>query len=348
MNLKTPVLLSTLLLGAAIPAQEGSAVFEVTFQSTWSRSTHPTSFPSNPHYSPLIGGTHNGQVTFWEPGGLATAGIESMAETGSTFALRGEITSAINAGTAHGIVSGGGLGSPASLTIRFTAQASHPQLTMTSMLAPSPDWFVGLNGFDLMQNGRWIDSASVPATLWDAGTDSGVSYTSRNADTNPQQPIAVVSGGPFQSSPTTVGNWSIRRVASAGVYGCGVNPAGSLTVAGEPLLGQTFQLRIDDPTNSMSTGAQSFLLLSSSAANGFPCGVQIPGFGMAAGGNGEYLIGSVFATLAGPAWNGSPAMFNLRIPNDTTLVGVGVWVQGGLAASTRLGLADAAEIYIGQ
>ena len=37
----------------------------VTFDATWSRSTHPEDPPDNPHFSPLIGATHRSSVVFW-------------------------------------------------------------------------------------------------------------------------------------------------------------------------------------------------------------------------------------------------------------------------------------------
>ena len=37
----------------------GDARYRVTFQATWSAETHPTNFPANPHFSGLVGATHN-------------------------------------------------------------------------------------------------------------------------------------------------------------------------------------------------------------------------------------------------------------------------------------------------
>ena len=47
-----------------------SATYRVVFESTWSPTTHPdTGFPGNPHFSPLIGGVHDANVSFWTSGG---------------------------------------------------------------------------------------------------------------------------------------------------------------------------------------------------------------------------------------------------------------------------------------
>ena len=79
----------------------GTARYRVTFEATWSAATHPTSFPGNPHFSPLIGGSHSARVVFWQPGGTASTGIEAMAEQGSTSPFDAEIQAAIASYQVH-------------------------------------------------------------------------------------------------------------------------------------------------------------------------------------------------------------------------------------------------------
>jgi hypothetical protein len=176
----------------------GQATYEVRFTAEWSQSTHPVSFPNNAHFSPLIGGTHGPDVVFWAPGALASPGIESMAETGAVTTLRNEVQAAVNNATAWGVLQGGDIPvSPGERTLTFTADTGYPLVTLVSMIAPSPDWFVGVHGLSLRENGAW--APEVTAELWpyDAGTDSGVNYTSPNADTNPAQPIQLLTTGAF-------------------------------------------------------------------------------------------------------------------------------------------------------
>ena len=132
-----------------------TADFRLTFDATWSQETHPVSFPPNPHFSGLIGGTHSDQVSFWQVGELATAGIESMAEIGSKSALMAEVQAAIDAGTAETVVSGGGIGrSPNRISVDLSASEGYSLLTLVSMIAPSPDWFVGVRGLELRAGWR--------------------------------------------------------------------------------------------------------------------------------------------------------------------------------------------------
>ena len=146
-------------------SQSTTTQYNITFQATWSAQTHPNDFPSsNPHFSGLVGATHNAQVTFWTEGQVASEGIESMAETGSKSKLLTEVDAAIAAGTAGQRVSGGSIGlSPGSVSMDpITVNKLHPQLTLVSMIAPSPDWFVGTDGLSLVDaNGNWIDNLVV-------------------------------------------------------------------------------------------------------------------------------------------------------------------------------------------
>jgi hypothetical protein len=172
----------------------GDARYRVTFQATWSAETHPTNFPANPHFSGLVGATHNENNRIWQRGKLASDGIELMAETGGKDTLLHEIEHLIEDGTAHGELSGGGLStSPAAVSLEFDAVSTHPYVTLVSMLAPSPDWFVGVSALPLMEDGAWRKRVEVNLRLYDAGTDDGTVFTAGNADTDPAEPIIALT-----------------------------------------------------------------------------------------------------------------------------------------------------------
>ncbi|MCY4232816.1 MAG: spondin domain-containing protein [Bacteroidetes bacterium] len=178
---------------------QGTATYKLTFTSTWTSSTHPTNYPPGPHFSPLIGATHNSSVTFWQTGAQATDGIEVMAETGGTNRFRTEINTARSASNADVTISGSGLGAPpTSTSLNFNIKPSFPLVTVVSMLAPSPDWFVGVSGLSLLNSDNtWKSSEEVMLFVYDAGTDSGPSYTSSNADVTPHENIERIAGSPF-------------------------------------------------------------------------------------------------------------------------------------------------------
>ncbi len=203
---------SLVCLGLAAAAWADTARYEVTFDATWSAQTHPYDFPSNPHFSGLIGGTHQASVTFWKPGGIASQGIENMAELGSKSPLDAEVQAAINAGQADSVISGGGIAkSPGRVATQFEIRDDFPLVTLVSMIAPSPDWFVGVAGLNLRQGDEWVGKVVVDLDPYDAGSDHGVSFASPDADTNPQVPIAHITGFPFQDTPP-LGTFTFLRL----------------------------------------------------------------------------------------------------------------------------------------
>ena len=181
-----------------ISCAENSAIYTLTFESVWSAQTHPVGFPSTAHYSGLIGGTHRSTVSFWDPDSLASPGIQTMAETGVKNPLRAEVQAAIDAGDAARVISGDGMDvSPGMAEVEFAMDPGYPLVTVVTMIAPSPDWFVGVRGLSLCSGGEWVDSLTVDLYAYDAGTDSGVDYGSLNEPTVPHVPIFRIEESPF-------------------------------------------------------------------------------------------------------------------------------------------------------
>jgi hypothetical protein len=177
---------------------EESARYRLTFEATWSAGTHPTDFPPNPHFSGVIGATHSDGVRLWEEGGTATPGIKNMAETGGKSPLDSEIEALIGTGEACELISGGGIAvSPGVVTVEFTAQRDCPLVSVVSMIAPSPDWFVGVAGLSLLGAEGWIEEQVVDLYSYDAGTDSGESYASPNAPTTVREGIYRIEEEPL-------------------------------------------------------------------------------------------------------------------------------------------------------
>lgn len=202
------------LAAAGCPA--ATASYSLQFDAGWSAATHPQDFPAGPHFSGLIGGLHDETVSFWAPGSLATTGIERMAELGSKTSLRAEIEAAIAAGSAATVISGSGIpSSPGSVSVSFEASGAFPHLTLVSMLAPSPDWFIGVDGLPLLESGEWVAHLVVPLFVYDAGTDDGPTYTSPNADSVPPDPISQITGYPFlsESALVPVGTFTLQRTS---------------------------------------------------------------------------------------------------------------------------------------
>ncbi len=212
MRVPAVYLAAFVLAAAPLAAQSGTATYEVTFQATWSAATHPVEIPDNPHFSPLIGGVHDATVGFWRPGAPASRGIERMAEEGRTSPLDDEVGAAIAAGAAREVILGGPIGrSPGSVRTTFSVSREFPLVTLLSMIAPSPDWFVGVAGLSLLEGDAWADERVVALLAYDAGTDHGETFDSANFEASPHLPITHLDAGPF-AGEVPLGTFTFRRL----------------------------------------------------------------------------------------------------------------------------------------
>jgi hypothetical protein len=194
---------------------EESARYLLTFEATWSAITHPTDFPANPHFSGLIGATHRDGIHLWELGDTATPGIQNMAETGGKSPLDGEIETLVVEGGACEMISGGGIPlSPGVVTVEFTVSQDCPLVSVVSMIAPSPDWFVGVSGLSLYGDAGWIVGRVVELYPYDAGTDSGESYTSPDEPTEEREGVHRIDTGPLlvEGRVPPLGVFKFRRL----------------------------------------------------------------------------------------------------------------------------------------
>ncbi len=178
-----------------------SAIYDIVFTSTWNATDHGT-LPGGAHWSQLVGANHNSNITFLEMGQLATQGIENVAELGNNTIFNNEVQTSITNGNTEQYINGSGLGTATGTITISNLQVSEdfPLLTLVSMIAPSPDWMIAINSLNLRDNGNWKSTISVDLFPYDAGTDSGMNYTSADADTNPKENISsLVNIAPFGS-----------------------------------------------------------------------------------------------------------------------------------------------------
>ncbi|WP_018344999.1 spondin domain-containing protein [Cytophaga aurantiaca] len=179
-----------------------SATYDITFTSTWNTIDH-NSLPVGAHWSKLVGATHKTENAFFQVGSLATTGIKNIAELGNNIVFNSEVQTAITNNEANQYIDGSGLASATGDIVisNLVVSSEFPLLTLASMVAPSPDWFTGINGINLLDaNSNWKTSVTIDLYVYDTGTDSGTDYASANSITNPFQPISMINGLPFQGN----------------------------------------------------------------------------------------------------------------------------------------------------
>lgn len=179
---------------------QSTAIYDITFTSTWNSSDHGT-LPGNAHWSDLVGAKHNSNVTFLEMGAMATTGIENVAEVGSNTAFNSEVQAEINAGNAdqwfqESVDPFAAIASATLSDVIFSED--YPLITLASMIAPSPDWMIAVSNLSMWDDStnRWKQSFTIDLYPYDAGTEEGYGYSTSNSATSPRGVITNVAGAP--------------------------------------------------------------------------------------------------------------------------------------------------------
>jgi hypothetical protein len=156
--MKKTILILAGLLATAISigalAQEAKT-FEVTV----------TNVTKNQIFTPLLLATHSSDVSLFTPGKPASLELEMQAEGGNPGPLKGLLDG--NPGVLNTAVSGGLLMPGDSVTVEIQGNGYFNRLSITSMLIPTNDTFVGLRSMKLPSRSAM---AALPA--YDAGTET--------------------------------------------------------------------------------------------------------------------------------------------------------------------------------
>ena len=184
-------------LPVAIDSNE--RVYTVRMISTWDDDLQPNFRPDGSHLSPMIAWSHTLKDTVFKSGSVASEGVEIMAETGAPTVMTEEIKALIVKGDVLDYGVGEVFFTPGEEEVQVTVSRDAPYVTVVSMIAPSPDWFVSARNIKLYDQGRWQERILIPAPLYDAGTDDGEEFTSADKDTQPKQPIGRFAGAPSAS-----------------------------------------------------------------------------------------------------------------------------------------------------
>jgi hypothetical protein len=201
------------------------------------------------------------------------------------------------------------------------------------------------------RDGAWLEVSRLVASDSIAGDELGHAVAVKDGWIATGARLAGTTGSAYVFQNTS---------AATLAYGCGVNPAASLTIlSGAPRLGTTVQFGVDNPLGTQTPGGSLPLLLFANAPDAaFPCGTSFPGFGMD-GGAGEILISlfppnPLLPVLIGSLWAGPgmPAPITVPIPNSCTAVGQSFYFQGVLfdpsgPPAPRIGLTEAIRLRIG-
>ena len=194
-----------LLMGStgfiAVDSHGDVVTYRLEVDNTWSEENHPGAFPFEAHFSWFGGATHNDQVSFWQEREPTSAGMTQMAEDGRTIIFMDEVAVAMQAGNSDQQLSyqwwfcptGTVTNRCGETTVEFAVDSDFPLVTMVSMLGPSPDWFVGVSGLPLRENGQWHQEVVVDLRPYDGGTRSLNRWRLFGDLEDPPLPIALIT-----------------------------------------------------------------------------------------------------------------------------------------------------------
>ena len=204
------------LAGAVAPvhAQDPEiAKYDINFEGLWDTDAlaDGVAVPDDAHFSNPVVGVHNGDVSFWAAGGQASAGLEALAETGAISGFRAEMDAEKpdNVHRTH-LFSPGTIGATQTKRIPFYATREHSRVTVAVMIAPSPDWFVGVAGLDLREDGVWRTTFSVDLYPYDAGTEQGAGFSTDNPDDDGAI-SSIRNQGKFSNNPIARLTFTLRE-----------------------------------------------------------------------------------------------------------------------------------------
>lgn len=96
----------------------------------------------------------------------------------------------------------------------FTVSPEFPSVSLISMIAPSPDWFVGVSSLNLCSNSAWVPEYKQALFVYDGGTDSGdrYAYATKETTTTPKETIKHLQNARFGiSTEKPFGSITFRR-----------------------------------------------------------------------------------------------------------------------------------------
>ena len=188
-------LLALALLATPVAAHDDeTARYRLEVDITWTAETHPFEYPGGAHFSGLVGATHNSRFVLFADGRTASSGLELVAENGRASVMLAELAEGMRRNRVAETFEAPGLRAlPGRFTATFQVDPNRRFVSFATMIAPSPDWFAGAAGIDLRAGDGWIDRLEIPLWAWDAGTDSGDTYTAADADTQPRESVRLLA-----------------------------------------------------------------------------------------------------------------------------------------------------------
>ncbi|MGH1468162.1 MAG: spondin domain-containing protein [Bdellovibrionales bacterium] len=178
------------------------ATYRLTFTSLWEKDDH-LGRPEGAHFSPIVLTVHNENHVLFPIGELTGKGLERVAEVGNPTDLNVEIAEDKRRGNVLSSLNTKNQDVPKQLvqTIDVEVNFGFPLISFVTMIAPSPDWIVGLDSLELHDGEKFLESTGeIDLYAYNAGTedgDRGGNFSINNSATRNPTPIEKLKGRGF-------------------------------------------------------------------------------------------------------------------------------------------------------
>ncbi|CAL1264985.1 unnamed protein product [Larinioides sclopetarius] len=169
-------------------------MYRMVLHTEWSEEKFPKQYPEwrpPAQWSVVAGRSHNSSGVLWRLGKLASDSVKLFVETGKADMLIRESPpqkrGVLSEFFAPPILQGVG-----TTEAKFFTDASHDKVSVICRIIPSPDWFIGVDSFDLCRGNKWVDSITLDLEPIDGGTDNGYTFTSPKWATDPRSRISPI------------------------------------------------------------------------------------------------------------------------------------------------------------
>lgn len=199
--------------GTVDPEIPITASYSATITTDFTEENFPTDYPSDATFGTIVVITHAPDVNIYSLGQLASEGVEDYVENGDVDALRSFISAQLGEENEGKFIiqTENTIAANASKTFNLTITPTRSRVTILANINPSPDWFVGVSSFDIIDGETLITNATIGLQAIDAGTSTGDTYTD-DGDTE-NAAISIRSEAPFSNGGPTpqIGSIEISR-----------------------------------------------------------------------------------------------------------------------------------------
>ncbi|XP_058462805.1 spondin-2 [Malaya genurostris] len=194
-----PLLMDSAVEGAVFQSEschsDALVFYRIRLVTNWSKELFPKHYPEfrpPPQWSMTYGQSHSAAFHLFQLNEPASESVKIFVESGHAHALEEELTDR-NAAIydefhLHKIPKGLGVSEAT-----FFVDGHHNKVSFITKIIPSPDWFIGLDSYNLCSGGKWIKNVTIDLNPLDAGTNNGLTFTSPKWPTNPPNVIETIT-----------------------------------------------------------------------------------------------------------------------------------------------------------